>query len=141
MFCLSPKIAKTQYGKMKQPNGKLLMFVGTYISKAYTSQKIASNPLLAFGFTNLRTPAVLRWNTYILTSFSFRDNCTCSCGRIQEDKVLDKVAVEWYSLPSTLRQGFFVRQTYLKNKKFESLKEEYKTCEHLKQRQKSVAQT
>ena len=69
------------------------------------------------------------------------DNCTCSHGRIQEDEVLDKVVVEWHGSPSTSRQGFFVRQTYLENEKFESLKEEHKTCEHLKQRQKSVAQT
>ena len=67
------------------------------------------------------------------------DNCTCSHGRIQEDEVLGVVRVEWHGSPSTSQQGFFVRQTYLENDKFETLKEEHKTCEHLRQREHSVA--
>jgi DNA (cytosine-5)-methyltransferase 1 len=67
------------------------------------------------------------------------DNCTCSRGRIEEDEVLGIATVEWHGSPSTSQQGFFVRQTYLGNDKFETLKEEHKTCEHLQRRERSVA--
>lgn len=63
------------------------------------------------------------------------DNCTCSHRRIQEDEVLDIVAVEWHGSPSTSPQRLFVRQTYLENDKFETLKEEHKTCEHLRHKE------
>ena len=67
------------------------------------------------------------------------DNCTCSRGRIQEDEVLDRVAVEWFGSPSASQQRLFVRQTYLENDKFETLKEGHKTCQHLRSNEGSIA--
>lgn len=72
------------------------------------------------------------------------DNCTCSdevkadtsgrtqedgSQRIVEDRVLKREIVNWYGSSSS--QELFIRQTCLGNKRFVSLKEGHKICEHL----------
>lgn len=60
------------------------------------------------------------------------DNCTCTSSRIMEDDVLAIVSVLWHGIPSRSDQQLFIRQTYLENEKFVTLKESHKHCEHLK---------
>lgn len=60
------------------------------------------------------------------------DNCTCSGYRIEEERVLDVVEVTWHGSPSSSSRHFFVRQTYLENERFVTLKDEHKTCQHLR---------
>jgi hypothetical protein len=60
MSFLLPRMVKALCGKMKKPGGKLLMIVGTYTSKEFTSPKTEVDPSLASGCTNLRIPAVPR---------------------------------------------------------------------------------
>ena len=67
------------------------------------------------------------------------DNCTCSSGRISEYDVLDVVTVNWHGSPSNSRKDLFVRQTYLGNDKFETLKDEHKMCEHLRHSEACIA--
>lgn len=59
------------------------------------------------------------------------DNCTCSQSRIAEGEVLDIVAVVWHGHPSVTNQNLFVRQTYLENERFVTLKDEHKYCKHM----------
>lgn len=66
------------------------------------------------------------------------DNCTCSHGRIPEDEILDVVTVAWHAQPSKVQQGLFVRQVYLENEKFETLKEVHMQCEHLRRRKAPI---
>lgn len=60
------------------------------------------------------------------------DNCTCGSGhsRIPQDEVIDTVPVIWHGLPS--ETDIFIRQTYLDNENFVTLKDSHKTCEHLR---------
>jgi len=60
------------------------------------------------------------------------DNCTCENGRITADEVLDIVPVVWDGQPPISTSQLFIRQTYLENERFVTLKEAHKTCEHLK---------
>ena len=62
------------------------------------------------------------------------DNCSCSEGPIPEDRVLDIVTVSWHGQPSAAHQGLFVRQTYIENEKFVTLKDSHKQCEHFRRR-------
>lgn len=54
------------------------------------------------------------------------DNCVHT---IEEDEVLERLAVDWYGSPSS--QGLFIRQTYLEGERFVTLKEEHRICECL----------
>ncbi|KAG0644907.1 DNA (cytosine-5)-methyltransferase 1 [Hyphodiscus hymeniophilus] len=62
------------------------------------------------------------------------DNCTCKRGKtigiIEQDSVIDVATVIWYGQPSESSKDLFVRQTYLENERFVSLKESHKNCEH-----------
>ncbi|KAB8293434.1 hypothetical protein EYC80_007749 [Monilinia laxa] len=60
------------------------------------------------------------------------DNCTCGSrdSRIPQDEVIDIVPVVWHGLPS--ETDIFIRQAYLCNDKFVTLRDEHKTCEHLR---------
>ncbi|KAG4026576.1 hypothetical protein MFRU_039g00540 [Monilinia fructicola] len=60
------------------------------------------------------------------------DNCTCGSrdSRIPQDEVIDIVPVIWHGLPS--ETDIFIRQAYLCNDKFVTLRDEHKTCEHLR---------
>ncbi|PQE07972.1 hypothetical protein CJF32_00003100 [Rutstroemia sp. NJR-2017a WRK4] len=57
------------------------------------------------------------------------DNCTCLSGRIPQDELIEIIPVLWQGQPS--ETNTFIRQTYLNNDRFVTLKEEHKTCEHL----------
>jgi DNA (cytosine-5)-methyltransferase 1 len=59
------------------------------------------------------------------------DNCTCRNQRITEEEVLDVVEVIWHGHPSLSNQTLFIRQTYLENQMFVTLKDSHKRCEHL----------
>lgn len=59
------------------------------------------------------------------------DNCTCLDYRVEEDRVLGVVEVTWHGRPSNLSRKLFVRQTYLENERFVTLKDEHKVCQHL----------
>ncbi len=67
------------------------------------------------------------------------DNCTCSRNRITEDEVLDVVSVLWYAHPSEAGQALFIRQTYLENERFVTLRDMHKQCEHLQAREIAAA--
>lgn len=58
-----------------------------------------------------------------------------------EDEVLDVVQVLWHGHPSKAGQKLFIRQTYLENEKFVTLRESHKTCQHLQARDNSTAST
>ncbi|CZR57572.1 related to cytosine C5-DNA-methyltransferase [Phialocephala subalpina] len=60
------------------------------------------------------------------------DNCTCPQKQIKEEEVLDIVKVVWHGHPSERDRRLFIRQTYLENERFVTLKETHKTCEHLR---------
>jgi DNA (cytosine-5)-methyltransferase 1 len=66
------------------------------------------------------------------------DNCTCSRSRIMEDEILDVVSVLWHVHPSEAGEKLFVRQTYLENERFVTLKDAHKKCEHLQVQENSV---
>lgn len=61
----------------------------------------------------------------------FSDNCTCGSrdSRIPQEEVIDIVPVIWHGLPS--ETDIFIRQTYLANDNFVTLRDIHKTCEHL----------
>ena len=63
------------------------------------------------------------------------DNCTCSQSRIAEEEVLDLMTVAWHGRPSESNSDYFIRQTYLENEKFVTLKDTHKKCEHLHRQQ------
>lgn len=65
------------------------------------------------------------------------DNCTCSHSRIKEDEVLDVVSVLWHGNPSDAGRKLFIRQTYLENERFVTLKETHKKCEHLRNQEQT----
>jgi DNA (cytosine-5)-methyltransferase 1 len=69
------------------------------------------------------------------------DNCTCSKRRIMEDEILDVVDISWNSHPSESGKKLFIRQTYLENEKFVTLKESHKKCEHLKAQEQTATCT
>ncbi|ESZ94088.1 hypothetical protein SBOR_5508 [Sclerotinia borealis F-4128] len=60
------------------------------------------------------------------------DNCTCGShdSRIPQDEVIDIMRVVWHGLPSVT--DMFIRQTYLGNDNFVTLKNSHKTGEHLR---------
>ncbi|KAF8866246.1 hypothetical protein BDZ45DRAFT_668084 [Acephala macrosclerotiorum] len=60
------------------------------------------------------------------------DNCTCPQKQIKEEEVLDIVKVVWHGHPSERDRRMFIRQTYLENERFVTLKEIHKRCEHLR---------
>jgi DNA (cytosine-5)-methyltransferase 1 len=60
------------------------------------------------------------------------DNCSCDTQRIEEDEVLFKVSIDWNGLPGDTNSDFFIRQTYLRNNAFVTLKECHKRCVHLR---------
>ncbi|KUJ14788.1 S-adenosyl-L-methionine-dependent methyltransferase, partial [Mollisia scopiformis] len=59
------------------------------------------------------------------------DNCTCLQKRITEEEVLSSVKVVWNGRPSERDKRVFIRQTYLENEKFVTLKKAHKRCKHL----------
>jgi DNA (cytosine-5)-methyltransferase 1 len=63
------------------------------------------------------------------------DNCTCTGRRIKEDEILDVVSIQWHGNPAQAGLKLFIRQTYLENERFVTLKEAHKKCEHLKSRE------
>jgi DNA (cytosine-5)-methyltransferase 1 len=67
------------------------------------------------------------------------DNCTCSQSKIKEEEILDVVTVLWHSNPLEAGSKLFIRQTYLENERFVTLKETHKTCTHLKDRKQTRA--
>lgn len=60
------------------------------------------------------------------------DNCSCEGQRISEEEILCKVSVAWNGLPGDSKSDFFVRQTYLTNNAFVTLKDCHKQCVHLR---------
>ncbi|TAQ85105.1 hypothetical protein B7494_g6570 [Chlorociboria aeruginascens] len=60
-------------------------------------------------------------------------NCSCKQNTISEDEVLDVVTVAWHGDPSVSLDSFFIRQTYVDNEKFVTLKDSHKTCKHRSQ--------
>ena len=60
------------------------------------------------------------------------DNCTCGDSGISEEEVLGVVDIVWHSEPKANDHTFFVRQTYLENERFVTLREEHKICAHLR---------
>jgi DNA (cytosine-5)-methyltransferase 1 len=71
--------------------------------------------------------------------FFLSGNCSCKQSRIKEDEVIDVVAVAWHGQPSESCQNIFVRQTYVKNDRFVKLKDDQKTCEHLRGKKKPAS--
>jgi len=59
------------------------------------------------------------------------NNCTCHNGRYQEKEILDVVDIWWHGKPG---RRLFVRQTYLDNERFVTLKAEHKKCAHKQNR-------
>jgi len=68
------------------------------------------------------------------------DNCSCDTQRITEAEVLCKVSIDWNGLPGEAKSDFFIRQTYLRNNAFVTLKESHKQCIHLKDEVKTLLQ-
>lgn len=68
------------------------------------------------------------------------DNCSCDTQRITEDEVLCKVSIDWNGLPGVSKSDFFIRQTYLRNNAFVTLKECHKQCVHLRDEVKPALQ-
>lgn len=62
------------------------------------------------------------------------DNCSCKNGRIHQAEVTDVMDVDWHGQPSESSQKLFIRQTYLENDRFVTLKDAHKTCEHVRYR-------
>ncbi|TVY57932.1 DNA (cytosine-5)-methyltransferase 1 [Lachnellula cervina] len=62
------------------------------------------------------------------------NNCTCKRGKITADEILDVVSVSWDPQPPKSSSQLFVRQTYLDNELYVTLKEDHKQCEHLQAR-------
>ncbi|KAM3072050.1 hypothetical protein ACMFMG_008511 [Clarireedia jacksonii] len=58
------------------------------------------------------------------------DNCTCVSRRVSQDELIEIIPVVWHGQPSDTNT--FIRQTYLNNDRFVTLKEEDKACEHLR---------
>ncbi|KAE8448292.1 hypothetical protein EG329_009723 [Mollisiaceae sp. DMI_Dod_QoI] len=58
------------------------------------------------------------------------DNCTCLKKRIAEEEVINSVKVVWSGHPSEQDRRIFIRQTYLENERFVTLKGEHKKCKH-----------
>ena len=68
------------------------------------------------------------------------DNCSCDTHRIEEDEVLCKISIDWNGLPGAAKSDFFIRQTYLRNNAFVTLKECHKRCVHLRDEVKTPLQ-
>lgn len=68
------------------------------------------------------------------------DNCSCDTHRIVEDEVLFKVSIDWNGLPGDANSDFFIRQTYLRNNAFVTLKECHKHCVHFRDEVKTDLQ-
>ena len=68
------------------------------------------------------------------------DNCSCDTHRIEEDEVLGRVSIDWKGLPGDANSDFFIRQTYLRNNAFITLRECHKQCVHLKDEVKTALQ-
>jgi DNA (cytosine-5)-methyltransferase 1 len=58
------------------------------------------------------------------------DNCTCLNDKIKEDEVLNVASVQWHGSPPSSPSQIFIRQTYLDNDRFVTLKESHKKCQH-----------
>ncbi|KAI9745937.1 MAG: DNA methyltransferase Dim-2 [Claussenomyces sp. TS43310] len=58
------------------------------------------------------------------------NNCNCNSAPITEDELLCKVSIDWYGSPEKSRADFFVRQTYLSNNSFVTMKDRHKQCIH-----------
>jgi DNA (cytosine-5)-methyltransferase 1 len=71
----------------------------------------------------------------------FSDNCNCKNIRIKEDEVIDVATVMWHGHPSENPHDLFIRQTYLKNDTFVTLKDTHKTCEHLRSLREATVST
>jgi DNA (cytosine-5)-methyltransferase 1 len=71
------------------------------------------------------------------------DNCTCKNGRmegtIEEDAVIDVVSVAWHGQPAEFSKDLFIRQTYLENDRFVTLKAAHKQCKHAQSGNNAVA--
>lgn len=67
----------------------------------------------------------------------FSTNCSCNSALITEDEVMYKVSVDWYGSPEKSKADFFIRQTYLENNSFVTLKNEHKHCVHPQSRDES----
>ncbi|TVY92077.1 DNA (cytosine-5)-methyltransferase [Lachnellula willkommii] len=65
------------------------------------------------------------------------DNCTCKRRKITADEILDVVSVSWDPQPPKSSSQLFIRQTYLENELYVTLKEDHKQCEHLQARKAS----
>jgi DNA (cytosine-5)-methyltransferase 1 len=68
------------------------------------------------------------------------DNCSCDTQRITEGEVLCKISIDWNGLPGVANSDFFIRQTYLRNNSFVTLKECHKRCIHLRDEVKTPLQ-
>jgi DNA (cytosine-5)-methyltransferase 1 len=60
------------------------------------------------------------------------NNCTCFDGHMPEERVLDVVKVSWNGHPSKSPHDLFVRQTWLDNERFVTLRDAHKQCEHIR---------
>jgi DNA (cytosine-5)-methyltransferase 1 len=60
------------------------------------------------------------------------DNCSCGNTGIREEEVIGVVDVAWHGQPGAGKGGLFIRQTYLENERFVTLRNEHKMCEHLR---------
>ncbi|TVY18383.1 DNA (cytosine-5)-methyltransferase 1 [Lachnellula arida] len=65
------------------------------------------------------------------------NNCTCKRRKITADEILDVVSVSWDPQPPKSSSQLFIRQTYLENELYVTLKEDHKQCEHLQARKAS----
>ena len=79
---------------------------------------------------------------YIYANELFCSNhCTCKKGkmqgRIEDGAVLDVVSVAWHGQPSNSSRDLFIRQTYLDNQIFVTLKDSHKKCEHFQSEEAS----
>jgi DNA (cytosine-5)-methyltransferase 1 len=124
---------RVRSGKMKSASGKQLITVGMSTCKVYT--KTATSALLMlFGFYKPSDTSCAKMKYAFTNEFFMSDNCTCKNGKITGEEVLDVVSVSWHCQPPKSTRQLFIRQTYLENEIFVTLKEEHKKCEHLQAR-------
>lgn len=69
---------------------------------------------------------------YPFTNELFCSNhCNCEDTHIEEDEILSIVKVRWHGSPIKGDDRLFIRQTYLDNERFVTLRKEHKRCSHM----------
>lgn len=67
------------------------------------------------------------------------NHCSCKDGRIPQESVIGIEPVLWHSGPPSTGSQLFIRQTFLDQERFVTLKDSHKVCEHHKGQTSDIA--